>query len=78
MGLGVAVEGEEVLELFRVTLVGEGVPFGRATTDDVVDEAEGCRLWGRWSVEGGDPGLLLFVRVGGFVGLDDWEGLVPF
>lgn len=56
------------------------VPFGREVTDDVVDEAEGCRLWGRWLVEDEDPGVLLLVRVGVFVGvgLDGCEGLTPF
>ena len=57
-------------------LVDGEVPFGRVTTDDVVDEAEGCRLWGLWLVE--DPGVLFPTRVGVFVGLDDCEGLVPF
>lgn len=58
----------------------EEVPFDRAATDDVVDEAEGCRLWGRWLVEDEDPGVLLLGRVGVFVGvdLDGCEGLEPF
>ena len=77
-GRGEAVEGEGVLELFGVALVDEEVPFGRVTTDDVVDEAEGCRLWGRWLIEDEDPGELLLVLVGGFVDLDGCEGLAPF
>ena len=66
--------------LFVVAFVDEEVPFGRAATDDVVDEAEGCRLWGRWLVEDEDPGVLLLGRVGVFVGadLDGCEGLEPF
>lgn len=60
-----------------MALVDE-VPFGRVTTDDVVDEAEGCRLWGRWLVEDEDPGVLLLARVGVFVDLDDWEWLALF
>ena len=74
------VEEVEVEGLFGVAIVDEGVPFDRAATDDVVDEAEGCRLWGRWLVEDEDPGVLLFGRVGVFVGvdLDGCVGLVPF
>jgi len=67
-----------VVVLFEVALVDEELPFGRVATDDVVDEAEGCRLWGRWLVE--DPGVLLLGRVGVFVGvdLDGCGGLIPF
>lgn len=67
-------------ELFGVAFVDEAVPFGRAATDDVVDEAEGCRLWGRWLVEDEDPGVLLLGRVGVFAGvdLDGCGGLEPF
>ena len=61
-----------------MALVDGEVPFGRVTTDDVVDEAEGCRLWGRWLVGDEDPGVLLLVRVWVFVDLDGCEGLVPF
>ena len=69
-----------MVELFGVVFVDAEVPFGRAATDDVVDEAEGCRLWGRWLVEDEDPGVILLGRVGVFVGvgLDDCEGLEPF
>jgi len=69
-----------VVALFGVTLVDEELPFGRAATDDVVDEAEGCRLWGRWLAEDEDPGELLLGRVGVFVGvdLDGCGGWVPF
>jgi len=69
-----------VAELFEVAFVDEAVPFGRAATDDAVDEAEGCRLWGRWLVEDEDPGVLLLGRVGVFVGvdLDGCGGLEPF
>jgi hypothetical protein len=69
-----------VAELFGVALTDEEIPFGRAATDDVVDEEEGCRLWGRWLVEDEDPGVLLLGRVGVFVGvdLDGCEGLGPF
>lgn len=69
-----------MVALFGVALVDEDVPLGRAATEDVVDEAEGCRLWGRWLVEDEDPGVLLLDRVGVFVGvdLDGCEGLVPF
>ena len=66
--------------LFGVAIAEEEVPFGRAATEDVVDEAEGCRLWGRWLVEDEDPGVLLLGRVGAFVGidLDDCVGMEPF
>ena len=51
-----------MVALFGVALVDdEEFPFGRVVTDDVVDEAEGCRLWGRWLIE--DPGVLLLGRV---------------
>lgn len=74
------VEVVEVEELFGVVFVDEEVPFGRGATDDVVEEAEGCRVWGRWLAEDEDPGVLLFGRVEVFVGvdLDDGEGLEPF
>jgi len=69
-----------VVVLFGVALVDGEPPFGREATDDVVDEAEGCRLWGRWLIEDEDPGELLFGRVGVFVGvdLDGCGRLVPF
>lgn len=68
-----------MVALFGVVLVDDEVPFGRVATDDVVDEAEGCRLWGRWLVEDEDPDVLLD-RVGVCVGvdLDGVEGLTPF
>jgi len=66
--------------VFGGVFVEEEVPFDRAATDDVVDEAEGWRLWGRWLVEDEDPGVLLLGRVGVFVGvdLDDCGGFEPF
>lgn len=69
-----------MVALFGVALVDDVEPFGRAATDDVVDEAEGCRLWGRWLVGDEDPGVLLLGRIGVFVGvdLDGCEGFVPF
>ena len=69
-----------MVALFGVALVDEEAPFGRATTDDVVEEAEGCRLWGRWLVEDEDPGVVLLGRVGVFAGVDlgGCEGLMPF
>jgi hypothetical protein len=65
--------------LLGVAAVDEEVPLGRAATDDVVDEAEGCRLCGRWLVEDEAP-VELLGRVGVFVGVDlgGCEGLVPF
>lgn len=58
------VEGDGVLGVLGVAPVDEEAPFGRAATDDVVDEAEGCRLWGRWLVEDEGPDVLLLVRTG--------------
>jgi len=69
-----------VVALFGVALIDEEAPFGRGATDDVVDDADGCRLWGRWLVEDEDPGELLLGRVAVFIGvdLDGCEGFVPF